>query len=239
MPYEDETSPAVLLEQAMLYTKRELVILHGNPEQYGYKVTPKVLLALYNKALDLNDTNALECLVNKYDMGDLFGDRDYLPEVTPEQADAMFDRIYAAIKTVNPASTIGDDSPRCSDMPKDEIPVKRVYGGRKYHGCFQETENGVVFFLMPYLLLLPKKTLVAVLREAHPEYMVNGVRLNVGCMYSDQIARILVREPDTTANLCKILRHEGHTKHSLPIEDLKDLEAGKFIVLRDSRDLPQ
>lgn len=96
--YVDETPAGIMISQVEKYTKNQMVILHGVPDPLPRR---QDLLTLYNKAVELQDENALVILVNKYNIDRLLFD-DELPDISDDETELTMQDIDSFIQKINP-----------------------------------------------------------------------------------------------------------------------------------------
>ena len=133
--YKDETSYAVLLSQIENYSKQQLLILHAVPERLPRN---RDLLGLYRKAQAIGDENALNILVNKYDIQKLF--YSDIPDISSEEVEKTLESVDAFIRYVN------------SDARKEKL--KRNYNNarkNRYTKYIDYSGNTPVFKARTYL----------------------------------------------------------------------------------------
>lgn len=107
--YVDETPAGIMISQVEKYTKNQMVILHGVPDPLPRR---QDLFTLYNKAVELQDENALVILVNKYNIDRLLFD-DELPDISDEEVEKTIEDIDNFIHKINPH--VGRDKIKARD----------------------------------------------------------------------------------------------------------------------------
>lgn len=103
--YIDNTSVATLLKQVNNYTKKQISILHKIPNPLPRK---NDLLNLYDKALRLNDENALNILLEKYSIDKYFITGDDLPNVSEKELEQRIEQVMDFIQEINTKVDIRD-----------------------------------------------------------------------------------------------------------------------------------
>jgi hypothetical protein len=224
---KDDTPMDILLDQMELYTVKQMRILHGDREKDELKVSIQELTKLYDRALRNRDVNALTLLKDKYNLDDVFKSlNDGLPEITQEEEDAIFGKIFTIIHTVNPK----DDrdkilAERQKRYKTDGTWRQRRYGSKKYRTCFSIEPDGTVLFHMGmYLNCLGRQDLLKIWMTGHPK----GPKQKLDLIHIGVVGLInAIKEDDATpAILIKFIRERSCDP--MPMEDIVDMEDGKI-----------
>lgn len=152
---------AVLLQQAQKYTSFQMEIIHSDKIDY----TPSYVINVYEKALRLNDENALFCLSNKFYLEQLYLTGEVISSLEQAEIDSHFDDIFSMIKEVNPDTDKEAILQSWDNANKKHAHENvREYGGRYNNDCFIE-ENGIIYFLISkYLEKQPDGHIIKLLK---------------------------------------------------------------------------
>lgn len=209
--FKDETPIATLLEQVQHFSNYQMDIIHSESDDFP----DEDIIFVYEKALRLNDENALYCMLNKYDISYLYDGDDNL-KIDPEKIDECFKDIFNMIKKVNP--NMDYEKIRESQQKAEEKSIKfqRTYGGKFHQDCFI-VDKEIEFDAKKFLEKLTTAQLIWLLRET------NNLTYSKRREINKYKIRYILASDNLKDALVKFMKEETY-KHPMPYKDICDIE---------------
>ncbi|MBR0418048.1 MAG: hypothetical protein IJI66_02640 [Erysipelotrichaceae bacterium] len=232
-PFVDETPISVLLEQVMNYTKRQMILLHGDLDDLETEIRDIEIIRLYDRAYRLGDINALTCIVNRFPINMILqGKNNGLPESTEEETKKSFKEIYAVIQSIVPDfQAMSEDEREIHDRKRNRrknniLEENRRPGAAHYRKCFANENGKWRFYVRSFLSSIPDQHVMCLMKQ-YPDF-----DKNLFSLLPYQKIDWLCKHEDLHEKILIFLRTRS-LSCVFSIEDIVDMENGKIEMTND------